>query len=198
MFRPRPRSGHPHLFSSAKTAAPVPARHPALREALVHASLDPAVREISYVATAHAGSPQVSVEIDAIILTREDGRLHLDVVPARRVRDLDTEGLVQIALRELGLQQLVVTSEHLRAEPRKSNARLVWSYKDRSVAVPLRLSILKVLADEGPMHLGALLETIRSGHDPSPAIMALACADALAIDLTSGPLGPSTLVRSRS
>ncbi|WP_459591351.1 hypothetical protein [Bradyrhizobium diazoefficiens] len=164
----------------------------------MHASLDPAVREISYVATAHAGSPQVSVEIDAIILTREDGRLHLDVVPARRVRDLDTEGLVQIALRELGLQQLVVTSEHLRAEPRKSNARLVWSYKDRSVAVPLRLSILKVLADEGPMHLGALLETIRSGHDPSPAIMALACADALAIDLTSGPLGPSTLVRSRS
>ncbi|MCA1411716.1 hypothetical protein I6F30_11270 [Bradyrhizobium sp. NBAIM20] len=198
MFRPRPRSGHPHLFSSAKSAAPVPARHPALREALVHASLDPAVRAISHVATAHVGSPQVEVDLDAIILTRDDARLHLDVVPARRVRDLDAEGLVQIALRELGLQQLVVTAGDLRAEPRRSNARLAWSYKDRPVAVPLRLSILKVLADEGPMPLGTLLETLRSSLDPSPAVMALACADLLEIDLTSGPLGPSTQVRSRT
>lgn len=198
MFRPRPRSGHPHLFSSAKTGASVPARHPALRDALVLASLDPAVRKISHVATAHVGSPQVEVDLDAIILTRDDARLHLDVVPARRVRDLDTEGLVQIALRELGLQQLVVTADDLRAEPRRTNARQVWSYKDRPVSVPLRLSILKVLADDGPMQLGALLETIRSGHDPSLAIMALACADALEIDLTSGPLGPSTMVRSRT
>lgn len=198
MFRPRPRSGHPHLFSSAKTAAPVPARHNALREALVLASLDPAVRAISHVATADVGSPQVSVQIDAVVLTRDDARLHLDVVPARQVRDLDTEGLVQIALRDLGLQQLVVTAEDLRAEPRRSNARLVWSYKDRTVAIPLRLSILKVLADEGPMTLGTLLETIRVGQDPSSAVMALACADLLELDLTSQPLGPSTIARSRT
>ncbi|MCK1603465.1 hypothetical protein IVB02_18960 [Bradyrhizobium sp. 166] len=197
MFRPRPRSGHHHhIFSSAKTATPIPARHPALREALVQASLDPAVRSILHVAAAPAGSAQV--EVDATVLVSDDGRFHLDVVPARRVRDLDAEGLIQIALRELELQQLVVTAEALKAEPRRSNVRLVWSYKDRAVAVPLRLNILKVLADEGPMQLGTLLETIRSGQDPSPGVMALACADALELDLLTGPLGPATLVRSRT
>ncbi|UFW48185.1 MULTISPECIES: hypothetical protein [Bradyrhizobium] len=198
MFRPKARSGHPHLFSSAKTASPVPARHAALREALAHASLDPTVLAISHVASAHAGSPQVAVEVDAVVLTRNDGRFYLDVVPARRVRDLDEEGLALIALRELGLQQLVVTAEDLRSEPRRSNVRLVWSYKDRPVAVPLRLRILKTLVDEGPMQLSQLLEMVRSDLDPSPAVMSLACSDLLELDLRSEPLGPSTIVRSRT
>jgi hypothetical protein len=197
MFNFKARHGRPDLFSSAKTPTPIPARHAALREALAQASLDPAVRSIVYVASANAGSAQV-VEVDAVILKRDDGAFHLDVVPARRIRDLDDEGMVQIALRELGLQQLVVTADDLRVEPRKSNARLVWSYKDRAVPVPLRIGIIKVLADDGPMQLGALLETIRSGEDPSAAVMTLACSDLLEIDLTSGPLGPSTIVRVRS
>ncbi|MBR1178068.1 hypothetical protein JQ617_29195 [Bradyrhizobium sp. KB893862 SZCCT0404] len=194
MFSPKPR--RPHLFSSAKTAAPVPARHPALQDALAIASLDSAVQTISHVAAANAGSAQV--DVDAVVLTRLDGRFHLDVVPARRVRDLDEEGLIQIALRDLGLRQLVVTAEDLRAEPRRSNVRLVWSYKDKPVALPLRLRILKALADEGPMELGRLLETVRSDIDPSPAVMSFACADLLELDLTSGPLGPTTHVRSRT
>ncbi|MDA9420963.1 hypothetical protein [Bradyrhizobium sp. CCBAU 53380] len=186
----------PHLFSSAKTAAPIPARHPALREALAIASLDPAIKAISHVAAAYAGAAQV--DVDAVVLTRPNGTFHLDVVIARRIRSLDEEGLVQIALRELGLQQFVVTAEDLRTEPRRSNVRLVWSYRDRPVSVPLRLRILKILADEGPMELGRLLEMVSSDLDPSPAVMSLACSDLLELDLTSEPLGPSTLVRTRS
>jgi len=194
MFSPKPR--RPHLFSSAKTASPVPARHPALREALAIASLDPAVQTISHVATANAGSAQV--DVDTVVLTLPEGRFHLDVVPARRVRQLDDEGLVQIALRQLGLGQLVVTAEDLKTEPRRSNVRLVWSYRDRQVSVPLRLRILKALADEGPMELGRLLEMVSSDRDPSPAVMSLACSNLLELDLTSEPLGPSTTVRSRT
>ncbi|MET4218713.1 hypothetical protein ABIB00_003931 [Bradyrhizobium sp. LB14.3] len=197
MFSPKARRGRPDLFSSAKTPGPVPARHPALREALAIASLDPAVIAISHVAAANAGPAQV-VDIDVVVLTRPDGRFHLDVVPARRVRDLDEEGLVQIALRELALQQLVVTAEDLRAEPRRSNVRLVWSYKDQPVPLPLRLRILKALADEGPLELGRLLEMVSSDVDPSPATMSLACANLLELDLTSEPLGPSTMVRYRT
>lgn len=197
MFIPQARRGRPDLFTSAKTNAPVPARHAALRAALAIASLDPEVRAISHVATANAGPAQI-VDVDAVVLTRIDGPYYLDVVPARRVRELDEEGLVLIALRELGLQQLVITAEDLRSEPRRSNVRLVWSYKDRPVSLPLRLRILKALADEGPMELGRLLEMISSDADPSPAVMSLACANLLEIDLTSGPLGPSTMVRSRT
>lgn len=196
MFSPKARRGRPDLFSSAKTAAPISARHPALREALAIASLDPAVSAISHVATANAGTTQV--DVDAVVLTRLDGRYYFDVVPARRVRDLDEEGLALIALRELGLQQLVVTAEDLRSEPRRSNVRLVWSYKDQPVPVPLRLRILKVLDDEGPMELGRLLEMVSSDLDPSPAVMSLACSNLLELDLTSEALCPSTMVRSRT
>ncbi|WP_244486449.1 hypothetical protein [Bradyrhizobium viridifuturi] len=155
------------------------------------------MRAISHVATANVGPAQV-VDLDAVVLTRPDGRHYLDVVPARRVRHLDEEGLVQIALRELELQQLVVTAEDLRAEPRRSNVRLVWSYRDQPIPVPLRLRILKALADEGPVELGHLLEMVSSDRDPSPAVMSLACSNLLELDLTSEPLGPSTMTRSRT
>ncbi|MFK4381031.1 hypothetical protein [Bradyrhizobium sp. USDA 223] len=192
-----PQAPPPPPLLIRQNRSPVPARHPALREALAIASLDPAVRAISHVATAPAGTAQV-VEVDAVVLTRLDGRFYLDVVPARRIRSLDEEGLALIALRELGVKQLIVTAEDLRAEPRRSNVSLVWSYKDRPVSLPLRLRILKALADEGPMELGRLLEMISSDADPSPAVMSLACANLLELDLTSEPLGPSTMVRYRT
>jgi len=81
MFRPKPRR-RPDLFVSAKAPA---ARHPALREALVQASLDPRVRSIAHVPTTHVSSaPLDPVEIDAIVLTMDDGRFYFDVVPSFR------------------------------------------------------------------------------------------------------------------
>lgn len=198
MFRPQPRR-RPDLFVSAKAPVPIPARHPALREALVQASLDPRVRSIAHVPTAHVSSaPLDPVEVDAIVLARDDGRFYLDVVPARQVRELDEEGLVLIALRELELSPLVVTAEELVREPRCGNCRLVWSHHGHLVPVGLRISILQILRDDGPMELVRLVELVRSDHDPSLAVMALACADLLEIDLASEPLGPYTLVRSRT
>jgi len=191
-----PKVSRPDLFTSAKTPAPVPARHPALRAALVQAALDPAIRSILHVPSAPAGSAQV--DVDAVIIGNDDGRFVLDVVPARRVRQLDEEGLVQIALRQLGLRQFVVTAEDLAAEPRRSNCRAVWSYKDRPVPAAARIGILKIVADEGPLEFGRLLELIRSDRDPSAAVLALACSDLLELDLASTPLGPMTVVRSRT
>ncbi|MCS3445932.1 MULTISPECIES: hypothetical protein [Bradyrhizobium] len=188
--------GRSDFFVSAKALAPIPARHPALRAGLIQASLDPQVRTIGHVATAHVAS--VPVDLDAVVLTRDDGRFLLDVVPARRIRDVDEEGLVQIALRDLGLRPFVVTAEDLKAEPRRTNVDLVWSYNKRFVPVGLRIRILQVLRDDGPIELVRLLESIQSDRDPTPSVMSLACDDLLEIDLTSAPLGPLSLVRSRS
>jgi hypothetical protein len=196
MFTNKARRGRPDFFLSAKTVAPVPARHPALREALLHASLDPRIRSIAHITTAVVAAQ--TVVIDAVVLARDDGRFFLDVVPARRLRDLDDEGLLQIALRERGLEPFVVTVEDLRAEPRCSNVRLVWSYNARAVPLDLRLRILQILVDDGPLPLGRLLQGVSADRDPSAAVMSLACSDLLEIDLTSRPLGPSTLVRSRT
>jgi len=196
MFNRKAAQGRPDLFVSAKTATAIPARHPALRDALIQASLDPQVRSISYVASACVASEPV--ELDAVVVQRDDGRFLLDVVPARRIRDLEEEGLALIALARLGLKVLTLTAEEIRREPRYANSRLVWSYSGIAVPLGLRMRILQVLIDDGPMPLGQLLKSIRSDRDPTPAVMALACADLLTLDLVSQPLGPGTIARSRS
>lgn len=196
MFKRQVSQCRQNLFVSAKTATPIPARHPALRDALIQASLDPQVRSIAYLASANVASEQV--ELDAVIVQRDDGRFLLDVIPARRIRDLEQEGLALIALSRLGLAPLTLTAEGIRLEPHFTNTRLVWSYRGIHVPIGLRLGILQILLDEGPMPLGELLKSIRSERDPAPAVMALACADLIILDLASQPLGPYTIVRSRS
>lgn len=196
MFKRQAFQGRQARFISAKTAAPIPARHPALRDALVQASLDPQVRSIAYLASANVASEQV--ELDAVILQRDDGHFLLDVIPARRIRDLEQEGLALIALSRLGLVPLTLTAEEIRLEPQFTNARLVWAYRGAHVPIGLRLSILQILLDEGPMPLGELLKSVRSERDPAPAVMALACANLIIVDLVSQPVGPATIVRSRS
>jgi hypothetical protein len=192
-----PSDGHPGFFVSAKTTAgPIPARHPALRTALVHASLDPAVRSISRIATGYVGRDPM--EVDAVVLHRDDGRFLLDVVPARTPLKFDELVLRGIALRNLGLATLTVTSADLSAEPLRSNADLAWSHRGRPVPVDLRLGILEILLDDGPLSLGQLLQRVLADREPAAAVMALACDNLVELDLKSGPVGPATLVRSRA
>jgi hypothetical protein len=183
MFSRKVAPFRPDLFISDKTAAPIPAQHPALRDVLIQASLDSQVRSIVYVPSA-----------DAIALQRDDGRFLLDVLPARRIRTSEEQQLAQIAVADLGLKSMVLTAEEVRREPRFTNSRLVWSHRYTPVPLGLRLRILLALRDEGPMPLGELLKSILSEVDPAPAVMALACANLVELDLLSQPLGPTTIV----
>lgn len=196
MFVRKPGKGHSDFIVSAKALAPIPARHPALRAALVQASLDPQVRTIGFIASAHVAS--VQVETNAVVVARDEGRFHLDVVPARPLRELEEEGLFQLALRKLGLESLHVTIEDLKAEPTCSNADLVWSYNGRPVSLDLRMRILGILIDDGPFPLGHLLKSICSDRDPTAAVMSLACSNLIELDLTSQPIGPATMVKTRT
>jgi hypothetical protein len=185
--------GLPILFVSAKTTTAIPVRHPALRDVLILASLDPQVRSIHYVASARVASAQVT--IDAVVVQDDLGRYVLDVVPARVPRDFEDQGLVPIALDELKLESLVLTAEEIRREPRRSNANLIWSHNDVTVPIGLRMRILQVLLDEGPMPLGQLLKSVAGESDLAAAVMALACANLVHLDLHAQPLSPTTPVR---
>ena len=93
---------------------------------------------------------------------------------------------------------LTLTAEEIRREPHYANSRLVWSYNGIAVPLGLRMRILQILLDDGSMPLGQLLKSIRSNRNPTPSVMALACADRPSLDLVSQPLGPGTIARSRS
>ena len=152
------------LFISSKTTVAIPAPCALVPDALIQATLDPSVRAIEFLAQAHVGASQV--DLDAIVIDRDDGRFVLDVVPARPVRDVEIEGLVLIALAELDLTPLVLTAADIEREPRFANSRLVWSYRLAPVGITLRMRVLQILADDGPMSLSRLLSAVRSDRDP--------------------------------
>jgi hypothetical protein len=184
------------LFVSAKTSTAIPARCALVRDALVQASLDPAVRSIDFIASARVGA--TPVDLNATVIHRDDGRFYLDVVPVRPLRDVEDEGLALIALAELGLKPLVLTAADIKREPRFANSNLVWNYRMHPVGISMRMRVLQILADDGPMPLSRLLSAVWSDRDPSPAVMALACSDLIELDLVSRPLGPQTIVRARA
>jgi hypothetical protein len=184
------------LFISAKTSVAIPTTCSLARDALIQATLDPQVRGIEFLAKAHVGASQV--DLDATVIDRDDGRFVLDVVPARRVRDVEQEGLALIAYSRLGLSPITLTAADIEREPRFTNSRLVWSYRMHPVGISLRMRVLQILGDDAPMSLSRLLSAVRGDRDPSPAVMALACSDLIELDLVSRPIGPSTIVRTRS
>jgi hypothetical protein len=184
------------LFISAKTTSAIPTRCTLLWDALVQASLDPAVRSIEYVPSARVRS--TPVDLNAVVVCRDDGRYLLDIVPARTLRDVEDEGLALIALGELALPTIVLTAADIQREPLSSNCRVVWSDRMHPVGIGMRVRLLQALAEDGPMPLAQLLAAIRTDRDPAPAVMALTCADLIELDLLSGPLGPSTLAGLRA
>lgn len=183
------------LFISAKTSVAIPAPCALVRDALIQATLDPSVRTIEFLAQARVDATQV--DLGATIIVRDDGRFVLDVVQARPVRDIEQEGLALITYSRLGLSQITLTAADIKREPRFANSRMVWSYRLAPVGISMRMAVLQVLADEGPMALSRLLSSLRSDRDPNPAIMALACSDLIELDLVTRPLGPQTIARSR-
>jgi hypothetical protein len=183
-----------NLFISAKTSVAVPAPCALVRDALIQATLDPSVRTIEFLAQAWVDA--TPVDLDATVIVRDDGRFVLDVVPARPVRDVEQEGLALIAFSQLGLKPSTLTAADIKREPRFANSRLVWSYRLAPVGITLRMRVLQILGDDGPMSLSRLLSAVRSDRDPNPAIMALACSDLIELDLVSRPLSPQTIARS--
>jgi hypothetical protein len=183
-------------FVSAKTTSTIPTRWRIQWDALVQTTLDPAVRSIEFIASACVRS--TPVDLNAVVVCRDDGRYLLDIVPARTLRDFEDEGLALIALGELALPTIVLTAADIQREPLSSNCRVVWSYRMHPVGIGMRVRLLQALADDGPMPLAQLLAAIQGDRDPAPAVMAMACADLIELDLLGGPLGPSTLARSRA
>jgi hypothetical protein len=183
-----------NLFISAKTSVAVPAPCALVRDALIQATLDPSVRAIEFLSQARVDA--TPVDLDATVIVRDDGRFVLDVVPARPVRDVEQEGLALIAFSQLGLKPSTLTAADIKREPRFANSRLVWSYRLAPVGITLRMRVLQILGDDGPMSLSRLLSAVRSDRDPNPAIMALACSDLIELDLVSRPLSPQTIARS--
>jgi len=190
------RSATSSLFISAKTTTAIPAASDLVRDSLVQATLDPSVRRINFHAQARVDAAHV--DLKAVAIVRDDGRFYLDIIEARQPRDAEDEELASVALAALGLSPLTLTAEDIRRQPRFANAGLVWSHRLAPVGFSMRMAVLQILSDDGPMQLSRLLSALRGDRDPVQPVMAMVCSDLIEIDLVSRPLGPETIVRARA
>jgi len=69
-----------------------------------------------------------------------------------------------------------------------------WT-RDVAVPVGLRMRILQVLLDDGPMPRDQLLKAVPDDRHPAEPVMALACTNLLCLDLLAQSLSPVILVR---
>lgn len=196
MFQARRNpDGQVRLFSGAKVNGIVPVKSANVQNLLIQCSLDPSVTSIEHLPSAqYRGS---AVPLDAIVVWREGRRIALDLLESRSPENIDGDGLVLLTLADLGIDIVQVGSEQIRREPIYSNARTVWGYRRHAVPFSLRLQILHALSEDGPLRLLDLLQSIRTPHDASAAVLALACADVVELDLTEVRLGPDTKVSIR-
>jgi hypothetical protein len=192
--RPR-RAASQSCFNSAKTPAPVRFDGAIVHKALVHLTLDPAVRAIDVITSVDVLG--ANVPLDAIVVHRADGRHLLDIVEARKIRDLDDEALVLLAIEKLGLKTLTLDAAEIRRQPYATNCRLVWNCRNVNVQASDRVRILNALTEDGPMALGRLASEARWTTDAVGAVLSLACQDLVEVELQSSPLGPWTVVRQR-
>jgi hypothetical protein len=183
------------LFASAKTTTGIPVLHDAVYAALLLQNFDPSVRRIDF-----ASAPRpcaASLTFGTITLIRAEGRVILDIVDGKAAREPEPgTPAASRPVADADVPTISLTAEEIRNDARLPNARLVWSYRRTPVGIALRLQILEMLADEGPMTFSDLLGAVRTPADPAAALMALACSNLVEIELDRGPIGPSTKVRS--
>jgi hypothetical protein len=123
------------------------------------------------------------VNVEMLVATRQDGRFAYELVDERPVRDIDTEGLLLIALQQHGIRLVEVDTFRLDAEPEATNRALIWRCRDRPVASNVRKAVEAALIRHGPLPartLGKILEL----PDPLPILCALACQGAVGLDLS--------------
>jgi hypothetical protein len=168
-----------------------------VRDALIIAALDPAVRAI-------APADPITIELDGVSvrhvpdfrLLTDGGGIVVDVYrPSRAAATRRRFEAVAAAHAAQGLAYECRQPPQPFGPPTLMNARSVWACRRVTVAASDQVRALDLLRS-GPMPLAEAAQVIRDG-DGVAAILSLCCRDLIELDLASGPLGPETMVRRR-
>jgi hypothetical protein len=182
----------PNLFVGYKSAKAIPVRDPMVRDFLAQATLDPMIFAIDYQPTVvHADRV---VAVNGIVLERCGGRYAADLVDARPPSDPQGEALLQVAFERGCAGIMEVTAADIRAEPRLSSAREVWSHGSVYIHGDDRARIVEALESEGPLEMAELERLADTRREVRAVVCALACEGSVELDLRFG-LGPAATVR---
>jgi hypothetical protein len=165
-------------------------------ELAIQLLLDPRVTALEFRTCLSFSGHEVPVEMFVADLD-DGGRVAFDLIDDERpYRDIDAEGLLLLALQSHNIRLIEIDHAVINAEPRASNTRRLWSFREHRVPPPLRATVDRALAVRRRLTIRSLASIIGL-RDPMPTIGALVSQGVLAIDL-SRPLGPNSVVGRRS
>ncbi|APG12029.1 hypothetical protein BKD09_27200 [Bradyrhizobium japonicum] len=144
-------------------------------------TLDPAVRSLSFVASlALAGE---DIDIHMLVAEHDDGLVAYDIVDERDDRDIDTEGLLLIALDQHHITLRAMDAVSICAQPFARHCERVWEYRSFDVDHSLRARIQRALKRERL----SLRELGRTVGEPNimPIVCKLICERILCCDLSA-------------
>jgi hypothetical protein len=159
----------------------------------VQLTLDPTVKSLKFV-TALAVAEE-AVAIGMLVAERDEGRVAYDIVDERPDRDIDTEGLLLIALAMRGITRAEVDARLIGSEPLAGNCKRIWKHRDVDVSPDVRARIDGVLAARrlSVRDLGRATR-LRSAM---ATVCALICRRVLYTDLST-KFGPDSWVAGRA
>ncbi len=173
-----------NLFVSHKASRAIPFASTLTRDFLLQATLDGDIRRIEYQSSVIIDERIAPVE--GIVVHRFDGRYAIDIVDTRPASGPAAEALMQLAFARRCHGIIEVSAADLRAEPRCSAARDVWSHHAVRVHADDRAEIREALEIGGPLGLAQLMGSVATRGDARAVVFALACEGSVEFDLRDG------------
>jgi hypothetical protein len=105
--------------------------------------LDPGVRSLHFVVSLLLAGEDIDVRM--LVAERDDGLVAYDIVDERDDRDLDTEGLLLIALHQHHITLRAMDAASICAQPFARHCECIWEHHALNVDRRLRARIERVL-----------------------------------------------------
>jgi hypothetical protein len=175
------RSG---FFHCAKAAAPITIRSRFQHDLAIQCALDPAVRALEFIPSLPFRGAKVDIEM--IAAEFDDGRFVLDIFDDSPLRDIDSEGLHLLAIAENGIGVKDISANDIQAEPLASSCKHVWQHRYCTMS-PLAVALVTgALRTHASIGISDLRDVVGLEGDIYPIIYAMACANLVGLDLSSG------------
>jgi hypothetical protein len=185
----------PGQIRSHWPTAKIPKRSPNFNRLVTQLWLDPETTWLEYVESLPVPEGNVSVMVEMLVADRDEGRVAFDIVDERPARDIDTEGLLLLALQHHEIRLAEMDSASINAEPRASNSLRIWRHRSLRVKQGLVAAIDRALAGQQSIPIRTL-GTLAGFSEPIRTVSALICQGMLDTDL-SVRFGPNSFVTRR-
>jgi hypothetical protein len=98
----------------------------------VQLTLDSTVKSLRFITSLPVADEEIAVEM--LVAERGKGSFAYDIVDERSDRDIDSEGLLLIALEKHGITLVEIDARLIESEPRAGNCKRIWKHRDVEVS----------------------------------------------------------------